>query len=311
MSIRVRRRLFDPSEIRIPLVPASETRGYLVVSAYLTIENEKNIDITAKPLQFFVDTGATPTLGLFPKAAKELKLPIGEEVTIMAGKVRRLPTVDLHVPTLPDKEIRILNVEKGYILGADSRMIEDTSGLAGIIGLPAFMLGATHVDYDNNVLTLMANKPRLKRDMGNALKVPMSLWWNVMPAVSLELEDKAGQSAKIEAILDTGAETTFLSQRATQKLAINKRSSVLRSGTKGTKRVDLCEVSQMCVGAFVQEPATFTRKPNGESPPENGVGLNFLQHFNILIDVRGKELWLQPRKEAKGITVSESSSQKR
>jgi hypothetical protein len=96
--------------------------------------------------------------------------------------------------------------------------------------------------------------------------------------------------------LDTGAAMTMISRRIARNLNLSNMGSMLMTGIGGSvvtqmARIESVKVGDAAVGNLTVSVHDFSRDPRYEGL----LGLDFLNHFEMSLDARKRQLFLTPR----------------
>jgi Aspartyl protease len=96
--------------------------------------------------------------------------------------------------------------------------------------------------------------------------------------------------------LDTGAAMTMISRRIARNLGLSNMGSMVMTGIGGSvltqmARIESVKVGDAAVGNLTVSIHDFSRDPHYEGL----LGLDFLNHFEMSLDARKRQLFLTPR----------------
>ncbi len=169
------------------------------------------------PGRFLIDTGASTTL-LSAETVQDLKLqgkPVPSDRLTSAVAGNECPTMSASLYQLPPLKLQSVEVQGASALQFQKTMIPD--GLSGVMGID--ILGQFDLHLNPKALTLKLSPPSSLPQGSTAIAIPLQRKLGVFLA-KLNIN---GQGP-FTMLLDTGADSTFISQGLAQKLQLDPKT---------------------------------------------------------------------------------------
>ncbi|PIB37208.1 hypothetical protein BFP72_18240 [Reichenbachiella sp. 5M10] len=190
------------------------------------------------------------------------------------------------------------------VLEEDYLNLRETMGVEiyGIIGYDLFSRFIIEINYDENYLVL--HEPKRFKARKRYKKMDMTVY-NTKPYVNIKVENKQGETSRLNLMIDTGASHSLLIDNPDDRsiLPSTSVSSVIGRGIGGDIEGHLGRVSNVKVGKYDFDNAIVSFPIAGDygasikrGSRQGTMGSEFLSRFNVIFDYFSGTLYLKKSK---------------